>query len=170
MNLQTNDDYSEFTTDHASTTTSEMATTHSHVSSPASSELDIGETNRDLYFTSEGELEDPFSDPSYPEENTFTSASLSSTSKLFEDVTIKKEVKDVEKEKEDVKEEKEVDEEEDFVLVDEQEEDHVIVDENEEEEDDSLTSSTHTITVRPQSIHHEEFQYRDELLQLHEMV
>lgn len=169
-----NDDYSEFTSDHHSTFTAEAPTirtdTDSHMSSPASSELDIGDHyHGDLFSTTEEEYEEesqvdeqvnyqvisPSASTTLPQESKAISATAS------------------------------VNEDDDFVIVeDEQEEEQTNEPKNEDDvsssESNSLHSSVQTITnnaanTQPhtsntQQTLHDATYYRSQLLQIHEMV
>ncbi|KAL0582087.1 hypothetical protein ABG067_008270, partial [Albugo candida] len=156
------DNYSEFTNDHISTVTSEI--THhysdSHMSSPTSSELDIGERNREMFFTTEEEEDDEEDNDDeeshYGEQvhNTYQVISPSASTALPTDSNSVKDVIVTEKEEDD----------DDFVIVDDEKE--VI------SNGGSLSSSVQTITTKnnvEQTPQHDATRYRSELLQLHEM-
>lgn len=181
------DDYSEFTNDHVSTVTSEITRSYSdsHISSPTSSELDIGERNRDMIFFTTEEEEDDEEEVRTEEHHNYQVISPSASTTLLVDTTITQEPTIVEEStviekstavEESIVEEEKEEEDEDFIFEDE---DFVFIDEDEKvtkeestsAEESPLHSSVETITkTNAQNTHHEDFIYQSQLLQLHEMV
>ncbi|CAO3621646.1 unnamed protein product [Mucor hiemalis] len=163
------DDYSEFTNDHHSTLTSEAATirtdSDSHMSSPASSELDIGDHYRGDLFSTEEEYEE---DNRVDEQVSYTYQVISpSASTILPNESDTKPTVAI------------VNDDDDFVIIDERGEDEQTVEiKNEDEvssnESNSLNSSVLTITITPANTNtrptiHDGTYYRSQLLQLHEM-
>lgn len=172
------DDYSEFTNGHVSPLISEITRgsfTNSHLSSPSSSDLDIGEdsSNRQSYFpTTEEEEDTEEKDNSESFINRAYQVISPSASQYIPTTTASNQ------QAAETKEEQEEIEEEDFVIVDEQEQDHAaeeLNDSSNNSNDDELTtaaSSIHsirTVTSRTTTVN-EDYVYRSQLLQLHEMV
>lgn len=167
------DGYSEFTSDRHSTFTSEATTirtdTDSHMSSPASSELDIGyHYHGDLFSTTEEEYEEESQvddQVNYQVISPSASTTLPQESKVVAPAAVS------------------VNDDDDFVIVDEQVDEPMNEAENDDDvslnESNSLHSSVQTITTNAantqspasntQQTLHDATYYRAQLLQIHEM-
>ncbi len=164
------DDYSEFTQDHHSIITFETAhhTSYSHASTPSSYELDIEEdqNSRELFFTSKEEDEEK--DESNIQKFVINPSHggippSKELQPLFKSMNNNAARKEKNKKKED------------FVIVGDQQKRDIggsMTESNNGES--SLSSSAQTITTnksdKRQMFFPDNFKYRSELLQLHEMV
>lgn len=143
------DGYSVSTNDHTSTATSNRSYTDSHVSSPASSEIDIGERHRDD-FLSEEETDGDVNQIAATINPNYQIAGESEITLTHENT--------------------EEDPDEDFIMIDSQEEDddEYVSNKNSNSLSSSIQSSR---TITPKTdVMSDEVLYRSQLLQLHEMV
>ncbi|KAI9252767.1 hypothetical protein EDC94DRAFT_620602 [Helicostylum pulchrum] len=186
--LESNDGYTDHdqcsvsTNDHTSIMTSNLSYTNSHVSSPAASELDIGERHRDSFFPvevveNEEEERSPVITQEYqvisPAASVISSASISSDASAVSAINLASSTDAIPPQVIHSNMTEDNDSEDEFIMIESQEnaseeKPHNNMKTNNNSNNNSLASSSHTVTP-VQEIISDEVVYRTQLLKLHEM-
>lgn len=189
LELESNDGYTDHdqcsvsTNEHTSIMTSNLSYTNSHVSSPAASELDIGERHRDSFFPDEvvenEEGRSPVINQDYqvisPAASIISSTSIYSDASADSVINIASSDDDIPPLVVHINTPEDNDSEDEFIMIERQEntndeKPHSNMEiSNNNSSNNSLASSSHTV-MPVKEIIPDEVVYRTQLLKLHEMV